>query len=634
MEPWRPTVESALLVPFFQNPLGLAALLALPAILGLHLFRRRFRPAVISALFLWDTAATSTAAGRRREKLYRSPSLWLELCAALALAIALAGPRAACVGESEHLIAVLDDSASMNARPASEASFAERARSELRERLERLPRGSRVTIIKSGLRPRILVGPAALPDDAAAALESWSPAAPRHDEAPAVALALELAGGGEERAHGVVFVTDHYLPERLPETVEVVAVGRPLDNAAIAHVARARAEGERESVFASVVQRGVAALETTLALYAGDTALVSVPVRIEPGERRDFELELPADESGGRPGEPWAGQVLELRLGADALATDNRAWVAPAPARTVALATTISDDTARRLGVWSGEPEASRIDRWLDVVPGTTLAPAPELAHIVLRSEQAPALASHSWSLTLAEIDGEDRRDWIGPFLTEKRHALLEGLTLDGIVWSAEPGRELPGAPLVSAGREALLTEVLSERSAARNYLLNLDAQRSTLARSPDWPILLANLVELRRSELPGPERSNLAIGESLVWRDDSPGTYLLQRVGADGEAAPIELAAQTTLVVDDVREAGVWVLEREGAELARFAYSFLDLAESDLSGASSGRRPGVENQASLATAFGWLECLLVLVVLGCCLADWAWLGRRREVDA
>jgi hypothetical protein len=37
----------------FAHPLGLLALLALPAVVALHLYRRRFELRRVSALFLW-----------------------------------------------------------------------------------------------------------------------------------------------------------------------------------------------------------------------------------------------------------------------------------------------------------------------------------------------------------------------------------------------------------------------------------------------------------------------------------------------------------------------------------------------------------------------------------------------------
>jgi len=100
----------------FANPLGLLALLAVPAVVALHLYRRRFEPRVVSALFLWGADDRAPVAGRKREPLRTSVSFWSELGAAALLALAFAGPRSGCAaGRSEHLVIVLDSSDSMGA---------------------------------------------------------------------------------------------------------------------------------------------------------------------------------------------------------------------------------------------------------------------------------------------------------------------------------------------------------------------------------------------------------------------------------------------------------------------------------------------------------------------------------------
>jgi hypothetical protein len=94
----------------FESPLGLLALLAIPAIVGLHYFRRRFRPQVVSAVFLWVDDDRTPLSGRKRERLRNSWSLWSELAAALLLALMLAGPRG-CEGRSgTHLVVIIDGS--------------------------------------------------------------------------------------------------------------------------------------------------------------------------------------------------------------------------------------------------------------------------------------------------------------------------------------------------------------------------------------------------------------------------------------------------------------------------------------------------------------------------------------------
>jgi hypothetical protein len=44
--------------------------------------------------------------------------------------------------------------------------------------------------------------------------------------------------------------------------------------------------------------------------------------------------------------------------------------------------------------------------------------------------------------------------------------------------------------------------------------LFNVDLDRTNLIRAPDWPILISNLIEMRRQSLPGPERWNYRVGE------------------------------------------------------------------------------------------------------------------------
>ena len=79
----------------FANPLGLLALLAVPAVVALHLYRRRFEPRPVSALFLWGADDRAPVAGRKREPLRTSVSFWCELLAVALLALAFSGPRSA-----------------------------------------------------------------------------------------------------------------------------------------------------------------------------------------------------------------------------------------------------------------------------------------------------------------------------------------------------------------------------------------------------------------------------------------------------------------------------------------------------------------------------------------------------------
>ena len=160
--------------------------------LALHVFRRRFVPREISALFLWQREDRSSPAGRRRQNLMRSPSLWCELIAALAIGLALGGPRSCGTPRAEHLVVVLDSSASMSAQTQTD-SISDRARTLLAQRIEDLPPGSRVSLLATGPGPTVLSGPLAMPAEAIAALDQWHPALGTHDWNESLALAAEHA---------------------------------------------------------------------------------------------------------------------------------------------------------------------------------------------------------------------------------------------------------------------------------------------------------------------------------------------------------------------------------------------------------------------------------------------------------
>ena len=74
------------------NPLGLLALLAVPAVVLLHTFRRRLQERRVAGLFLFLGDRLVADAGRTRTRLLQTPSLWLECLAAAALALWLAAP--------------------------------------------------------------------------------------------------------------------------------------------------------------------------------------------------------------------------------------------------------------------------------------------------------------------------------------------------------------------------------------------------------------------------------------------------------------------------------------------------------------------------------------------------------------
>jgi len=594
----------------FHNPFGLIAFSAVVGVVVLHLFRRRFRAHLVGALFLWERRDESVRTGRTRETLHASPSFWCELLAAALLALVISAPRG-CGGSARHLVAVLDSSASMSAvDPATGESAAARAAERLRSRLGELSARGRVTLVQSGRPPTMLAGPAARVPDALRALETWEPGAARHDLEPALVLAAQLAGDDD-----VWLLTDRPgLRERHPDVL-VTAVGRPAANAAVTRVARVREHAAgvaHDRVFAGV--QSFAATDRTVRgeWRLQDGSAESFALELAPGAIGQLGFDLPA-------GAGW----VEVALEEDALALDNGARLLPAPVRELRLFSGLTAPLARRLGLRAAEDPEDSIDRWLSLVPDSRRAASAGEAHLVISDRVEP----DTWSLVLAS-PGANRVDSSGPFLLEKDHPLLFGTTLEGLVWSYDPDFAAPGRGLVWAGQAALLADEQVSRD-QRAVRLNVDTGRSTLWRSPDWPILLANLAEERRLELPGPRASNLIVGEPFLYSRPEPGRYTWR-----GPAGGGDVPLGDPLVVEGLDRPGEYELLRDGEPVAQFAVHFTDPAESDLRGNGTVGADEAPSDAQVRAELSLLQFGLLFAALALVLLDWWFLVRGRPALA
>ncbi len=588
----------------FANPLALVALLAVPAVIALHLLRRRFQPRVVSALFLWVDHDRDPAEGRRWERLRASASLILETLAALFLALALAGPRGCDEGGS-HTIIVLDGSASMAAIGADGQTGAERARALVEARLSDLSARDRVTLLESGPRARVLAGPEALADEGARALERWDPAGPGADPADTLALARALGGGAP-----ILFVTDHAPDEspRAPE-LEVRSVGEAANNVGFIDATRVRGEVSLTlASFSSAAAEGQIVVEGSPPL----------PFRLEPGATRPLRLSLPG------------GATLQARLektdGApwqDALALDDRVLLAPPPSRPLRLGSALPAAMNRALGLSAGPGDALGVGRWVAAVPGSVASPADQ-ADLAL-ALPGSATAEGAWVFVISGPSSPEERSeeraLIGPFLSTG-HPLLAGFSGEGLIWT--PGvAATVGAddqPLLLAGTRALL---LAHSDGAR-FTLDIHPWKSTLARSLDWPLLLSNLAALRREALPGPRQTNLRAGEALRW----PGAGSGESVVSGPDARTVQTRGE--LILEDLRPGEHHVRVPEG-EAQTVMVNLLSPGESELRSRAGGAwaASAAGRQASLVG--GGAATALGLAALALLLLDWALLNRRER---
>ncbi len=163
--------------------------------------------------------------------------------------------------------------------------------------------------------------------------------------------------------------------------------------------------------------------------------------------------------------------------------------------------------------------------------------------------------------------------------------------------------------------------------------------------------ILLANLVQLRRSAMPGLEDRNFRLGESVTIPLDESRQIGNARghsgngqvedlllVCPDGSTRPVRREGGpggALVVLDDLPASGRYSLRGgDGRAIETFAVNLLDERESDLTAAATDRtgeqadRPGHLLLAD-QTGRSWLLALLIALTAAALLGNW-WLVSRQ----
>ena len=626
---------------YFANPWGLLGLAALPLIVVIHLYHRRYPPLFVAGLHLWGVETHTTTAGRTRERLPITPSLICELLAALILSLVLADPRWGDVGKVVHLVVVLDNSASMSSRPPGldEKSFRDAAVIELDRRVQRLPRGSVVTLLRTGRRPEMLAGPAVPWDEAKQKLDEWHPALPKHDFQPTWDLAAQLAAETGQ----LLFLTDVVPDEKVavPQLMEIVSVGRALENVSIS---AARWDFDSRTakgrVFIRLTNHGQRAANVRVAGAVGEQSVFQQTISLAAGVAAPLEVEVP----GG-----LGRLIVKTETIGDGLPLDDRIELIEPKVRTLHVVVALPKDS----------PSLKAVQRVLRGVPDVSLSDVESAELIIAPAQPSPPSRRELWWLGIGPFDPSDTArkaatDLIGPYILEKQNPLLDGLTLNGVVWGGVQPLKLDVAPIITAGQHPLLSRLNGTRTAA--YLLNLDFARTNLAESPDWPILLSNLIELRRDNLPGLRRWNYRLNEEIRFRliEDAPPAATTSADDAvktaynsnESASRPLllvhgnqkrPLARATIVKVPPLDEAAIYTILDGERPLGEFAVNFYDADESTLTGLRPGRREPKE-ETSLLGGFQidqpltWMILIGIVLILLAAFADWHVLrpaGRR-----
>lgn len=440
---------------FFANPWGLLGLLAIPAILIIHMLREKSRRVRVSTLFLLPPMAPRTPRGRALHWIQNSWPLWLQLLCALLCTWLLADPRWVRANSFQSIAVILDSTASMSASR-------DRVLAELPKVLREEERSASRTewVISTSAAPGLALYRGGVLRDALASLERWDPLHPRLDPAPAFANALANA-----RGQGIILFVSDEQPESLPAGVTLLAFGKPIDNVGFAGV-RSWRDDDGAHWEAIVKNSGATPQERNWTFETDSIKSRPQVVRLAPGQIETINGPFPNNE-----------RHLRVRLTGDRFPLDDELPLVAVEPKPLKVAIAAPPDLA------------ALFDKLIKTIPAASRTQQASEADVVVSTAAATGQSAIVLSGKV-EMEGPPT----GAIVTEA-HPLMDGLVWDGLL-SQGAGPLVPGPTdqvLLWQAEKPLIA--VRKSGAAQQLVFNFDLGTSNAARLPAFVLLAGRFL-------------------------------------------------------------------------------------------------------------------------------------------
>ncbi|HEX7260325.1 MAG TPA: BatA domain-containing protein [Luteolibacter sp.] len=464
------------------NPLGLLALLGIPAVLAIHFLQRKAVELPVSTLFLLERTQRDAASGRRLERIIPSIPLWMQLLAVLLLAWFLAEPRVQKSGSVQRIAVVLDSSASMGV-------FKSQAIARLLEELPGFqgPASSlELTVIESAPnRPRLYAGSSL--EELKSVLEKWLPLDGLTDPTQALRLARSLVS----REGTVIYLTDT-VAESLPFEARLLAVGEPVENVGITGVSFTTEEGTL--VWRALVRNySKTPVDRAWSLQTATGGTDPRPLHLEAGALATLQAAFPVD-----------AEDVRLVLTTDRFPLDDTLpMVAPKP-KSLALFTATSPAFADL---------TTKLLRALDSAIATNDAATADLA-IASYDPLDPVLPPGN-SIIFVEDSTRTGAYLKGGILAEP-HKLLSNLNWQSLLVRETIQLDRLPSDTVLLWQDKRPLIFLREKGPIRQLCFNFDLRLSNAANQPAFIVLLHRFAESVRDAKIAPTAVNLETSQPI----------------------------------------------------------------------------------------------------------------------
>ena len=567
---------------FFVDKIFFAALVAVSILVLIYFLHRKVKSVQISSLIFWENQLKSVKSGAGIKAMPLPLKFFLEAVMLILLVLAAAGPFLVSNEQVPTLTVILDDSFSM--RAGSSDTPRKQAEKALLKMLSSSPPRP-VQFILAGSSPRLLDEVDSSSGKIKHLLKKWQCKQASADISGALLFARKTFGSKND----ILILSDHKPTfKQLPPGMNWFAFGQQRGNIAIINSSRT-----------SFPQGDKCLIE----IINYSTKTDAIPVEVEFLGTQEKSMVFFLDVAPGKK----AKHILRLPIGTGAIKITSPYDKLEFDNSVVLLA---GKRKKLRVQMKKVTPEIRKLLQKTLKLTGQVSFSNMKPHLLFSGFEQKNISEGDTWQVVIS--DTAKSKAYIGPYTIDRQHPLCYGLQLDGVIWGADSAK-LPGKALVLAGNTPLVSDSIY-RAYRHLIFIKFSPKLSTLQDSPNYPVLIYNLIDWRRKALPGLTKSNYRTGEKIQFNAPS-GIKKVIINAPGGKTYTLAIADRSCTL--DLFLPGDYMLEA-GKNKYEFRVNPLSADESDLRRCGSVQLEGEKNENVYRKRFmniAWVFLLLALAI-------------------
>lgn len=573
-------------MPIFTNSSALWGTLIFLGLIAIYIYKRRSRNIVVSSIMFFAKSKSTAEGGQKIHKLQTPLLFFIELMIFLFIILAIADPMSLQNGQLIPVTIVLDDSLSMTA--GGENSPRNLSIKYLENNIFSQSL-YRITLIKSGIKSRIMGRRDMTPVEAENLLRNWNCDSNTSNLMESVSQAIEMLD--EE---GIVIVlTDHLNSKQASNAVKWVSFGSPMDNFGITGANRIN-NGNNDRCFFEFTNfsKTDKTLDAEIIDTTNNEVLERVTGSIGPKSSRRVILKVRNQDA-----------VLKAVINNDKVSYDNEAVLLPVKREKIRVRLAFNDKSIENVvkkAVLSTEQAKISSDKPQVIISDRLIKGDESLLSQLVISDATESYVLNNY------------------IAADKEHILTSDLPIENAIWAVSPHFKRNGKTLMAAGELPLLC--LNEESDMWSTVyLNCCLKRSNLYQTTFWPVFFYNFMDWTSQRQEGPVYYNYRSGSKIeVCVDNNTSSLFLQNESDKSE--PIENIARNNKVVFSAGKPGLYnVFNKDKSKTYKVSVNLCSYEESDLSEASSSKElPQIITNDSMShfESVKWWFILIAFILL------------------